>query len=97
MGHYIRGMVRALDEAPLPGVSVLALDPWGNVYLGTSKANPPGMYDIPVPDVEATYQVYVVNDAGIPISPMVSVTFDSTMLGTGVACYAIDWREWEQP
>ncbi|GAP63108.1 hypothetical protein ARMA_1531 [Ardenticatena maritima] len=97
VGHYIRGVVRALDEAPLPGVSVLALDPWGNVYLGTSKANPPGMYDIPVPDVEATYQVYVVNDAGIPISPMVSVTFDSTMLGTGVACYAIDWQEWEQP
>lgn len=97
VGHYIRGMVRALDGAPLPGVSVLALDPWGNVYLGTSKANPPGMYDIPIPDVEATYQVYVVNESGIPISPMVSVTFDSAMLGTGVACYAVDWQEWAQP
>jgi len=97
VGHYIRGMVRTLDGAPLPGISVLALDPWGNVYLGTSKANPPGMYDIPMPTLEATYQVYVVNESGIPISPMVSVTFDSTMLSTGVACYAIDWQEWAQP
>ncbi|MDQ7029332.1 MAG: tetratricopeptide repeat protein [Ardenticatenia bacterium] len=93
VGHYIKGLVINGEQAPVPGVTIVAVDEWGNKFVATSKENPPGNYDIPINAIATTYQVYVVGAAGLPVSPILSVVHDESLASLSVACHVIDWQQ----
>ncbi len=92
IGHYIQGRVVNEDGAPLPGITVVAKDEWGNMFTATSKENPAGVYDIPINAIPATYQVYIAGPAGLPASPVLTVEHDESLVSRGNACHVINWQ-----
>lgn len=89
-GHYIRGAIRNAQGAPLAGITVLAVDQFGNRYLATSKVDPPGTYDIPIPAQVLQYQIRVV--AGDePLSENVIVVHDEDFAQSPQACHLVNW------
>jgi len=91
-GHSIRGLVRNSEGAPVPGVTVRAVDEWGNVYTGVSKVDPPGRYDLPINSVVTTYQVGVV--AGDqPLSAIVAVRHSERFSQQPAACHILNWLQ----
>ncbi len=92
IGHYIQGRILNEDGAPLPGITVVAKDEWGNMFTATSKENPAGAYDIPINAIPTTYQVYIVGSAGLPASPVLSVEHDESLASRGAACHLINWQ-----
>lgn len=91
-GQYIVGMTRAPDGAPIADVTILALDEYGNRYVGTSKLDPIGRYNIPIPGQLATYRVMVVR-GDQTISPVVTVAHDQRFVQSSDACHIIDWQQ----
>ncbi len=87
-GGYIRGTVRAADGAPLAGVSVRAVDQWGNQLVGTSKADPLGEYDIPLYGAFGSYQVTVASGAQALSAPVTVFREEG-----GSTCLVVNWQQ----
>lgn len=91
-GHSIRGLIRNRGGGPVPGVTVRAVDEWGNVYVGVSKVDPPGRYDLPINSVVTTYQVGIV--AGDqPLSAIVAVHHSDRFAQQSAACHILNWLQ----
>ncbi|GEM_PF-3952030 len=93
VGHYIKGIVVNGEQAPVAGVTIVAVDEWGNKFVATSKSDPPGNYDIPINAIATTYQVYIVGPEGLPVSPVLSVAHDESLASLSAACHVIDWQQ----
>lgn len=91
-GHSIRGIVRNSERAPVPGVTIRAVDEWGNVYTGISKVEPPGHYDLPINSIVTTYQVGVV-EGGQPLSAIVAVRHNERFAQQPAACHLLNWLQ----
>ncbi len=90
-GNYIFGTVRAPDGAPLSGITVLAVDEYGNQLVATSKAEPPGQYDFPISGGNISYRVSIVAGAQALSAPIVvsrgTIPDDGRPL-----CYTLNWQ-----
>ena len=72
------------------GVTVQAVDAWGNIYVGVSKENPPGAYDLPISSAVTSYQVNIVEDA-VPVSAIVEVNHTEEFAAAPAACHILNW------
>ena len=86
----IYGWIRDAQDENLEGVRVGVSDPWGNVAEAVSKGgNETGYYDI-VRGMEAvTWWVVVVDGAGNPLSPVVTI---EPAQGDPSCWYQLDWQ-----
>ena len=86
----IYGWVRDAQGENLEGVRVRISDEWGNVAEAISKGgNEAGYYDM-VRGMEAvTWWVVVVDGAGNPLSPLVTI---EPVQGAGGCWYQLDWQ-----
>jgi hypothetical protein len=88
-------MGQILDSAgnPLPGVSVIGVDQWGNFMQSVSKAGQLdyGRFDFPIAADAREYYVTVVDGQGAPLSFSVTIQHQMGDL-TGVACHYITWQ-----
>ncbi len=92
-GNYIMGQI--LDSAgnPMPGVSVVAVDQWGNFMQAVSKAGDYdfGRFDFPIAPEAREYYVTVVDGLGAPLSFSVTIQHQMGDL-SGVLCHYITWQ-----
>jgi tetratricopeptide (TPR) repeat protein len=86
-GSYIQGYIRAADGAPLPGVTILARDFFGNQLAATSKDNPPGLYDIPISGDPISYEVAIISGDQL-LSPQVLLE----RAEGEPSCYILNWQ-----
>lgn len=86
----IYGWVRDAQGGKLEGVRVKVSDQWGNVAEAISKGgNEAGYYDI-VRGMEAvTWEVVVIDGAGNPLSPVVTI---EPVQETTSCWYQLDWQ-----
>lgn len=91
-GHYIKGQTLNEEEAPLVGITVVAIDEWGNKYVAMSKSEPAGSYDMPINSIPAQYEVYVAGTDGVAISPIISVNHTESLAAADRACHVITWQ-----
>lgn len=90
-GHSIRGTI--VDEAgnPIAGLTVVAIDEWGNRYNGESKEEPAGAYDLPISSAETSYSIFVAS-GGVAQSPTLTVRHDARFAQSAAACHIVNWR-----
>jgi hypothetical protein len=92
-GNYIMGEI--LDSAgnPLPGVSVIGVDQWGNFMQSVSKSGQIdyGRFDFPISGDAREYYVTVVDGQGAPLSFSVTIQHQMGDLA-GVLCHYITWQ-----
>ena len=84
-GRYIMGRIVNAEGGPVPGVTVVSRDEWGNSAHSVSKSGQVdfGQFDLPVnSDTPHTIYVTVVDGAGNPISPTVSILHGQGEAGT---------------
>ena len=79
-GQYIQGAITLPNGAPVPGISVIATDLYGNVFQGTSK--PDGLYDIPISHEPNSFTVRIIDGP--------DVTIKHEPQGTPL-CHVINW------
>lgn len=91
-GHYINGTVRAMDGSPLPNVTILARDEYGNRLTAVSKADPPGTYDIPIPSSVIRYQVMIVS-GDVVVSPVIDVQHSDRFAQSPQGCHILNWQQ----
>lgn len=96
-GQYIMGMVRDARGHPLANVPLRSTDPWGNEALAATKssASELGRYDFPLfppSDLSITYRVVVLDAAGRPASPEVSVPHHHEGPDKDANCHWLDWQ-----
>jgi tetratricopeptide (TPR) repeat protein len=89
-GRYILGTVLNSDGAPVPGVTLLLVDQYGNRATAVSKDNPPGAFDLQINQASPTYQLMVVAGDQVLSTP-VTIFQSEAALASGVACYSINW------
>lgn len=89
-GRYILGTVFNGDGAPVPGVTLLLVDQYGNRVSAVSKDNPPGAFDLPISQGSQTYQLTVVAGDEV-LSPPVTIFQSEAALTSQVACYTVNW------
>ncbi len=92
-GHYIVGRVLNAAGGPVAGVRLVMVDQWGNRAEAISKSGATdfGMYDFPLNHFANRYTVTVVDGAGRPLSP--AVTVDHLQGASGDApCHTVIWR-----
>jgi tetratricopeptide (TPR) repeat protein len=89
-GRYILGYVLNSDGAPVPGITLLLVDQYGNRTTVVSKDNPAGAYDLPISPASPTYQLSVVAGEQV-LSPAVTIFQSEAALASGVACYTLNW------
>lgn len=72
-GHYLIGTVLNAQGGPIAGVAVRAVDQWGNVATGVTKAGAAdfGQWDIPLDFRARSFTVFVMGDNGaVASSPL---------------------------
>jgi hypothetical protein len=86
----IYGWVRDAQGENLEGVRVRVSDQWGNVAEAISKGgNEAGYYDVVRGMETVTWWVVVVDEAGNPLSPMITIE----PVQDSVGCwYQLDWQ-----
>lgn len=89
-GRYILGTVFNGDGAPVPGVTLMLVDQYGNRVNAVSKDNPPGAFDLPISQGSQSYQITVVAGDEV-LSPPVTIFQSEAALASQVACYTINW------
>lgn len=99
-GLYVMGDVWDARGNPLPGVRLRNTDQWGNEAFTTTKsgAGDLGHYDFPLfpPDgMAVTYRLVVLDEAGRPASPVVSVPHHHQGPYRDASCHWLDWQEVE--
>ncbi len=86
----IYGRVRDAHGEYLEGVRVRVSDQWGNVAEAVSKGgNEAGYYDVVRGMETVTWWVVVVDEAGNPLSPVVTI---EPVQGAAGCWYQLDWR-----
>ena len=86
----IYGWVRDPQGKNLEGVRVRVSDQWGNVAEAVSKGgNEAGYYDMVRGMETVTWEVVVVDEAGNPLSPVVTV---EPVQGDGSCWHQLDWQ-----
>jgi hypothetical protein len=91
-GAYIIGRVLNAAGGPVAGVRLTMVDQWGNRAEAVSKSGATdfGMYDFPLNPFANRYTVTVMDGAGRPISP--PVTVDHLQGASGSApCHTVVW------
>jgi hypothetical protein len=91
MGSVLDGSGR-----PLSGVRLRNTDLWGNEAFASTKsaAGELGQYDFPLfppDDTAVVYSIAVVDAAGNPISPVVSVPHRQDGPYRDANCHWVDW------
>ncbi len=92
-GNYIMGQILDSGGNPLPGVSIIAVDQWGNFMQSVSKSGDYdfGHFDFPIAPEAREYYVTVVDGQGAPLS--FSVTIQHQMGdSSGILCHYITWQ-----
>ncbi len=91
-GHYIVGRILNAAGGSVAGVRLVMVDQWGNRAEAISKSGAPdfGMYDFPLNYFANRYTVTVVDGAGRPLSPPVTVDH---LQGAGgdAPCHTVIW------
>lgn len=86
----IYGRVRDAHDENLEGVRVRVSDQWGNVAEAISKGgNETGYYDVVRGMETVTWEVVVVDGAGNPLSPVVTI---EPVQGADSCWYQLNWR-----
>ena len=86
----IYGWVRDAHDENLEGVRVRVSDQWGNVAEAISKGgSEAGYYDVVRGMETVTWWVVVIDGAGNPLSPVVTI---EPVQGTASCWYQLDWR-----
>ena len=86
----IYGWVRDAQGENLEGVRIRVSDPWGNVAEAISKGgNEAGYYDVVRGMESVTWVVVVVDGAGNPLSPVITV---EPAQGAASCWYQLDWQ-----
>ena len=86
----IYGWVRDAQGGNLEGVRVRVSDQWGNVAEAISKGgNEAGYYDVVRGMETVTWWVVVVDGAGNPLSPVVTI---EPIQGAAACWYQLDWQ-----
>jgi len=86
----IYGWVRDAHDAKLAGVRVRVADQWGNVAEAISKGgNETGYYDVVRGMEMVIWEVMVVDEAGNPLSPVVTI---EPVQGAAGCWYQLDWQ-----
>jgi hypothetical protein len=86
----IYGWVRDAQDENLEGIRVRVSDPWGNVAEAISKGgNEAGYYDMVRGMETVTWWVVVVDEAGNPLSPVVTI---EPAQGAASCWYQLDWQ-----
>jgi hypothetical protein len=86
----IYGWVRDAQSENLEGVRIRVSDPWGNVAEAISKGgNEAGYYDVVRGMETVTWVVVVVDGAGNPLSPVVTI---EPVQGAAGCWYQLDWQ-----
>jgi len=86
----IYGRVRDAQGENLEGVRVRVSDQWGNVAEAISKSgDEAGYYDVVRGMETVTWWVAVVDGAGNPLSPVVTI---EPVQGAGSCWYQLDWQ-----
>ena len=86
----IYGRVRDAQDENLDGVRIRISDQWGNVAEAISKGgNEAGYYDIVRGMETVTWWVMVVDEAGNPLSPVVTI---EPVQGDAGCWYQLDWQ-----
>lgn len=91
-GRYLLGRVTTKDGTPLPGISLLMVDQYGNQTTAITKADPAGGYDFPISPQSGSYQVMIMSNGQV-VSPPVTFTQSEAALQSQVACYTINWQQ----
>lgn len=89
-GRYVLGSVLNSAGAPVPGVTLLLIDQYGNRATAVSKDNPPGAFDLQINQASPNYQLMVVAGDQV-LSPSVTIAQSEAAIASGVACYSINW------
>ncbi len=89
-GRYILGTVFNGAGAPVPGVTLLLIDQYGNRVTAVSKDNPAGAYDLPISQGSQSYQLMVVAGDQV-LSQPVTIFQSDAALASQVACYNLNW------
>ncbi len=91
-GRYVLGRITNKDGAPVPGVTLLLVDQFGNQITAVSKADPAGGYDFPVSPQSGSYQLMIM-EGGQVVSPPVTFSQSEAAIQSQVACYTINWQQ----
>lgn len=90
LSALIYGWVRDAHGEKLEGVRIRVSDQWGNVAEATSKGgNEAGYYDVVRGMETVTWWVEVVDGAGNPLSPTVTI---EPIQGSAGCWYQLDWQ-----
>jgi len=93
VAEYLRGVVRDAKGNPLEGVRIQASDQWGNVATTTTKGDPDkGEWDIVLSNAQNVWRLVVLDDAGHPISPVVSVPHHQEGEFKNACTHLADWK-----
>jgi tetratricopeptide (TPR) repeat protein len=90
-GQSIRGTISAANGTLLAGITVIAVDEWGNVLSAESKTDPAGFYDIPITANVTSYRVSVRLGDGSQ-SAAVTIRHDERFANSAAACHVLNWQ-----
>lgn len=96
-GQYIIGYVKDSSGTLLSGVTLRSTDQWGNDALATTKSGPGdvGRYDFPLfppQGMAMTYRIVVLDEAGQPVSPELTVEHRHEGEFATADCHWLDWE-----
>ncbi len=91
-GNYLLGFVLNKEGAAIPGITVRAVDQWGNVATGVTKSGQYdfGRWDIPLDFRARTFTVNVISDNGTIGGPAITINHQGD---SGPKCHHIIWQK----